>query len=221
MKTIFYIDGFNLYYGITARGKVVLSKKNPKIKFPLQIGKYKWLNIEKLCSILAKDDEILKIKYFTADIIGEKEPTDRQKLYLRVLSELPKVEIIKGKFLTSTPLMKLVNPPQEKAYVIKLEEKGTDVNIASHMLIDAFNDCYEKAILISNDSDLAFPTKYIRDVLKKPVVIFNPQRRPSHDLKISSTAIKPIYNNALKASQFVDEIVLSNGEVCKRPDTWK
>ena len=98
MKTIFYIDGFNLYYGITARGKVVLSKKNPKIKFPLQIGKYKWLNIEKLCSILAKDDEILKIKYFTADIIGEKEPTDRQKLYLRVLSELPKVEIIKGKF---------------------------------------------------------------------------------------------------------------------------
>ena len=88
MKTIFYIDGFNLYYGITARGKVICSKNNPKIKYPLRIGKYKWLNIENLCSILAKNDEILKIKYFTARIQGEQDAIARQEQYLRVLESL-------------------------------------------------------------------------------------------------------------------------------------
>ena len=43
--------------------------------------------------------------------------------------------------------------------VMKSEEKGSDVNIASYLLVDAFDDDYEAAVVVSNDSDLAEPIR--------------------------------------------------------------
>jgi hypothetical protein len=52
------------------------------------------------------------------------------------------------------------------------EEKGSDVNVASHLLIDIFDKTIEGAIVISNDSDLKFPVAEARR--RVPVGVINP-----------------------------------------------
>jgi hypothetical protein len=130
ISSIVYVDGFNLYYGAV--------KGTP----------YKWLDISKLCHFLLPKNQVLKIKYFTA--LVNPRPDDpgqplRQQIYLRALRCLPNLEIILGHFLTHIVSMPLANcPPKNQKYVqvIKTEEKGSDVNIATHMLNDGYKDAY-------------------------------------------------------------------------------
>ena len=78
--------------------------------------------------------------------------------------------------------MALVVPPgqpQEYARVIKTEEKGSDVNLATHLLHDAHIGRFDVAVVISNDSDLLEPIKIVREQLHKRVGILNPHRNPS------------------------------------------
>lgn len=49
-RTAVYVDGFNLYYGSV--------KGTP----------YKWLDLGRLCSLLLPGDQIVYLKYFTAEI---------------------------------------------------------------------------------------------------------------------------------------------------------
>lgn len=48
------------------------------------------------------------------------------------------------------------------ASVARREEKGSDVNVASHLLIDVLTERVDAAVVISNDSDLAYPVAYAR-----------------------------------------------------------
>src|SRR4030042_2435296 len=123
-RTYVYIDGFNLYYGQV--------KGTP----------YKWLNLDALCRAYidtAKND-ILKIKYFTALVKPRPHDQDqsvRQQSFLRALSTIPNIEIIYGHFLSHVVSMPLANG-SGYVNVIKTEEKKSDVNIAVHMLHDAY-----------------------------------------------------------------------------------
>jgi uncharacterized LabA/DUF88 family protein len=58
-------------------------------------------------------------------------------------------------------MMPLAPPDKGYVRVTKTEEKGSDVNIATHLLMDAFDDAYELAVIISNDSDLLEPIKVV------------------------------------------------------------
>ncbi len=58
--------------------------------------------------------------------------------------------------------------------VARREEKGSDVNVASHLLLDVLSNRVDAAIVISNDSDLAFPVKEVRR--RVPVGLVNPTR---------------------------------------------
>ena len=46
--------------------------------------------------------------------------------------------------------------PQKYARVIKTEGKGSDANLATHLLNDTHMDRFDVAVVISNDSDLLF-----------------------------------------------------------------
>ncbi|BAK36837.1 hypothetical protein MLP_38230 [Microlunatus phosphovorus NM-1] len=46
------------------------------------------------------------------------------------------------------------------ASVARREEKGSDVNVASHLLIDLLTDAVDPAAVISDDSDLAYPIAF-------------------------------------------------------------
>ena len=59
------------------------------------------------------------------------------------------------------------------AHIMKLEEKRSDVNIATAMLWDAFQNDVDMLVLISGDSDFIGPIELIRHKLGKQVVVFN------------------------------------------------
>lgn len=60
------------------------------------------------------------------------------------------------------------------ATVRKREEKGSDVNVATHLLHDVLTHAVDGAIVISNDSDLALPISLARQHV--PVGLINPQK---------------------------------------------
>lgn len=62
------------------------------------------------------------------------------------------------------------------AKVRRREEKGSDVNVASCLLRDAFTGQIEAAVVITNDSDLGLPLAMAREVI--PVGTINPQSKP-------------------------------------------
>ena len=208
MKTMVYVDGFNLYYGAV--------KRTP----------YKWLNILALCNFLLPKNQIIGIKYFTALVTARPNDPDqpnRQQLYLRALRTIPNLDIIYGHFLEHVISMPLANPVpggQKRARVIKTEEKGSDVNIASHLINDGHKGRYDAAILISNDSDLSEPIKIVRNELKFPVGVLNPiPDKPSHELRKYATFVKPIRKGVLSASQFPPILQDSIGTFYK-PPSW-
>jgi hypothetical protein len=45
------------------------------------------------------------------------------------------------------------------------EEKGSDVNVASHLLLDTLSGDVDAAVVVSNDSDLRFPISHARSVV--------------------------------------------------------
>jgi len=204
-NVIVYIDGFNLYYGAT--------KGTP----------YKWLNLRQLCLNMLPNDTIKHIKYFTAKVNAR--PHDpqqpmRQQIYLRALKTLPDFTIIYGHFLTHSCRMALTGTnPAKKVWVDKTEEKGSDVNIATHMLMDGFRKQYDVAVLVTNDSDLAQPVSMVRNELKLGIGILNPHQQHSQQLKQLATFIKRIRQSDLIAAQFPSPMIDATGTFTK-PSSW-
>ena len=212
MRTNFYIDAFNLYYGC------------------LKNSLYKWLNLDEFCrrSFPPPRNQLNRIRYFTALVNAR--PHDpqqpiRQQTYLRALRTLPTVTIHYGTYLESRVWMRLVNPPPggpANVEVLKSEEKGSDVNIASYLLVDAFEKDYEAAIVVSNDSDLAEPISLVRKKLKKKVLVLlpcGPGRRESVELKKVATKAVRVDPAIIAASQFLPQLSDIHGTIHK-PATW-
>lgn len=205
MKISVYIDGFNLYYGSM--------KGTP----------YKWMNPLVMSRLLFPRDTINKVKYFTARVAARPSDPDqpvRQNTYFRALRTVPEIEIIEGTFLTKEVIMPKANSnPQEYVKVIKTEEKGSDVNLAVHLLNDAYKGNFELAVMVTNDSDLLEPLKIVKYQLGLPVGIVNPQKHPSFHLKQHATFIKTLRKGVLKASQFPDQLSDTHG-VFHKPSSW-
>jgi uncharacterized LabA/DUF88 family protein len=207
MKTFIYIDAFNLYYG------------------SLKGTPYKWLDLAALCRVLLAKHQIERIKYFTALVHSRSNNPNqltRQQVYLRALRTIPNLEIYYGHYLSHVVPMPLANPqPGQSAYVkvIKTEEKGSDVNLASHLLRDAHLKLFECAVIISGDSDLKTPVVIVKQDLGLPVGVINPQRQPCRALQDTATFYKHIRNTALQACQFPPVLIDSNGTFSK-PSEW-
>ena len=204
LKANIYIDGFNLYYGAL--------KNTP----------YRWLDLAKLCRIMLPSDTISQIKYFTAFV--NPRPTDpdqltRQQIYLRALQTIPNLEIIYGHFLTHEIMMPLAPSKSGYVKVIKTEEKGSDVNLALHLLSDGYKNAYDVAVTVSNDSDLLLPVQFVKKELGKKIGILNPQKHPSKVLIASADFVKNIRRGVLSKSLFPTTLTDSQGTFTK-PATW-
>ena len=106
------------------------------------------------------------------------------------------------------------------AFVLKVEEKGSDVNLASHLLMDAFKDKYDCAVILSNDSDLFTPMQMVKKEFKKKIGLITPNKHPSRHLMKMADFIKPIRSKTLlKNSQFPEKLKDERGEF-KNPDQW-
>jgi hypothetical protein len=103
--------------------------------------------------------------------------------------------------------------------VLKTEEKGSDVNIASHMINDAHCGRFEVAVLITNDSDLEEPVRIVTQELGLKVGILNPHPTRSMILSRYASFYKPIRTGVLKASQFQVELKDKVGTF-RKPSGW-
>ncbi len=212
MRCSIYIDGFNLYYlGV---------KDTP----------YKWLDVRAMCAnILPAECVIDRLHYFTARV--KSRPSDpgkaaRQDFYLQALRTLPGMHIVEGKFLEHNVLMKLAPPAPGFATVIKTEEKGSDVNLATQLLVDGFQDLYDVAAVVTNDSDLTSPIRAVRDILKRRVVVLSPNWRPqghvphiNRSLQHAATDVFRIREGVLRVSQFSDPVMDGTREI-RKPAGW-
>lgn len=211
-RTIVYVDGFNLYYGS-------LRKTN-----------YKWLDLKALfANLLGSRHHITEIKYYTAAISdrgGNAGARQRQKLYLLALkTHIPELSIHYGHYLTHQIKAKVCNPTQGQppyVTVFKTEEKGSDVNLALHLLNDAWLDKYDCAVLVSNDSDLAEAMRLVKAQHNKTIGLIVPGdekiRKPSRELAQHATFIKRIRRPILEASQLPQQIPNST---LYKPDAWQ
>jgi uncharacterized LabA/DUF88 family protein len=135
---------------------------------------------------------------------------------------LPCAEVHFGHFLSKTvrmPLAHLTPGGPTTVEVIKTEEKGSDVNLAAHLLHDAHLGRYECAIVVSGDSDLLEPVRIVMDELHLLVGVLNPQKHPCSVLKRQATFYKHLRPNFIAASQFPASMTDAAGTFSK-PATW-
>ena len=135
---------------------------------------------------------------------------------------MPNLDIVLGRFLTSEVRMPVADHLSDRTTyvrVVKTEEKGSDVNIASHVLRDAFRGKCDAAILVTNDSDLVEPIRIVREELGLVVGLLNPHKRASRVLHRYASFMRPIRNGVLAVSQFPLEVHDQTG-VFRKPERW-
>ncbi len=204
-----YIDGFNLYYGCL--------KDTP----------YRWLDLAAFSSAIVPNNyTVNEIKFFTALVKATPQNPDartHQDFYLRALETIPNLSIHYGFFLQSKVRMPLARPQSggpATVRVIKTEEKGSDVNLACHLVTDAYEKKSDAAFVISNDSDLREPICIARQRLGMTVGLATPFRkpgRPANVLTREASFQRRIRPATLVKSQFPPMLSDATGQFSKPP----
>lgn len=153
-------------------------------------------------------------KYFTSRTKKPEDKYRRQNVFLEALETLENFEIFYGHYLSKPRFCRRCNT---RDWIAK--EKMTDVNIATELLCDAYEDKYDSALLITGDSDLVAPVKKVITLGKRVVVAFPPNRF-SFDLASACTHNMVIGRANLRKSMLPDEVRKPNGFVLKRPEGW-
>ncbi len=206
-RTNVYVDGFNFYYGCL--------KGTP----------HRWLDLGAYFRTVFPHNHIHRIRYFTALAKSWDDPgqPQRQLTYLRALRTMANLTIHDGHYAVHKKWRRLVHPPvlpaPQAARVWIAEEKGSDVNLASHLLMDGFDRDYEVAIVVSNDSDLVEPIRLVRQRLGLKVGILNPHQHPARDLLRLADFYQQVRQGPLAACHFPDEMDDGNGHFFK-PVAW-
>ena len=217
----FYIDGFNLYHGCF-----------DDLKNRSHWRTYRWLDLNALCQHFCGPCVMHHIRYFTARV--DPKPTNpgnrtRQNFYLRAVATIPHLTIHEGRFATNRKLRPVADPasdrPRERhplafADIIEREEKGSDVNLASYLLLDAAKGHCERAVVISNDSDLAEPIRLVQSEFGVEVVIVNPRKFLARDLQGIATHYANIKFGMVQQSQFPQTMSDAEGTFSK-PSYWE
>lgn len=203
MRVAAYVDGFNLYFGLKEAG----------------FKRLYWLDVVALARNLLKPEQnLVATHYFTARIRDNgRNVADqkRQGTYLEAL-ELQGTKCHFGHYLEKSRQCRRCHSTW-----MDYEEKMTDVNIATHMLGDAFDDAFDVALVVSGDSDLTTPVRRVRERFPaKRVIIAFPPRRYSSELKRWASGFLSIGEDKLRASQLPATLTTANGYVLARPARW-
>ncbi len=217
MRTIVYIDGFNLYYRAL--------KGTP----------HKWLDIAAMSrAALPQNVRIERINYYTAHVSGRTDPgaPRRQHAYLRAIATLPDVSIHYGNFLVTQKWAGLVQPPTfrpsltlppgpppDVAFVWKTEEKGSDVNLGVHLVRDAFKGSFDSAAVLTNDTDLVEPIRIVTRELGLAVTLLTPCAKPAGSLVAVATGIRHI-QPYIGPCQLPDPVNLPGKNPIGKPPGW-
>ena len=200
-NVIVFIDGFNLYHAINA---------NPKYH------KYKWLDLSKLANLyITKNEIIADILYFTALAMWNPVKVKKHKLFIRA-NEFNVVHVMYGEFKKRDKFCNLC----KKRYRT-FEEKQTDVNIAIQLFKLSIENKYDKAIIISGDSDLIPSINAVRKTFpNKQIGVIIPIGRRAEALKQVCDFYMKMKEKHLSSAIFEQNIEISHNEFLVCPPEW-
>jgi uncharacterized LabA/DUF88 family protein len=211
-RTRVYVDGFNFYYASFRRGA---------------FADYKWLDPVRFSEVALPRNEIELVRFFTARLDpshGHRAQRERQDTYLLALEGIPRLTVHFGEFVVNRKRQWLVNPEvggPRSADVWVPEEKGSDVNLASYLLLDAFRDSFDVGVVVSNDSDLLEPVRIAREELGRTVGVLRVdggQRRCIFSGRVDF--IRTVRRGHYAASQLPEDVMSSHGHVIRKPREW-
>ena len=142
---------------------------------------------------------------------------------MRALETIPGLSIHYGHYLSHETRMPLANPRPGGARtvaVVKAEEKGSDVNLATFLLLDAFQHDCDVAVVISNDSDPQTPrSKLHKSSFGIKVGVVNPHPAGRRSRALKPTFFTKLRTSALVTSPFPPILNDANGQIHK-PAAW-
>lgn len=193
-RSSFFIDGFNFYHALRRLN-------GPHLK---------WVNLrmlmERQCS---KSESIEAVYYFSAFADWLPGPRRRHEQYVNALKAVG-VTIIMGTFKKKDRFC-----AHCLQTTIGHEEKETDVNIALCLLNEAYKNTYDRAYVLSRDSDLKPAIAMVRSEfpLKQLIAVAPPHFGHSTDLLTVSHEKRKISKSQIEQCLFPEYVVDSGGNV--------
>ena len=199
-RVIVYVDGFNMYFGL--------------LEANLEYSK--WLDLKSLVKGFMKpNQELVAIKYFTSRVNNNPYKMQKQNTYLEAL-ETTGIELFFGRYQLNQ-----IDCHRCGHIWPNYNEKMTDVQIATHLIMDAYKDNYDMAMLISGDSDLVPPIRAIHDNFsKKRVFVLFPPKRHNQSVALVSKGSMTLGKKKIKDHQFPHEIAKKDGFILRKPPEW-
>lgn len=201
-RVSFYIDGYNLYFGL---------KDSPVPK-----NEWVWADLRALCESRLEGEQALEIIHYCTAPSSNSDSAARQAVYWQALQATGQIQIHAG-------IHKRVKRKCGacKRYYHGREEKKTDSMIATLMVADAMLDRTDTLVLISGDTDHVPPIEMIkRETDKRVVVLFPPMRGRNEELKSCADSHRLLKPRSVKRFQLPDEIRLADGSTIHRPTYW-
>lgn len=206
-----YVDGHNLF------------------RRALKGTPYLWLDVAALCQHVLPRFEVVRVKYFTARV--NPAPHDlhagrRQDAYLTALRTSPLVEVHLGRYRKDVLAMPVhpwqtdENGAPRTVLVKRTIEKGSDVNLATHLLWDALHGAADAYAVLSNDSDLVTPIRMLRDLKGREIGLLSPCQPTSHDLQQAASWVRTLRAANYAHAQFAEVISEGRRVLVQRPEEW-
>ncbi|MGR3521935.1 MAG: NYN domain-containing protein [Paracoccus sp. (in: a-proteobacteria)] len=198
-RTIVYIDGFNLYHAIDE----------------LKDDSLKWLCLRRLSeSFLRPDEELKQVKYFSAFATWLPDAYLRHRDYVLAL-KAEGVKFVEGKFKKKSLRCRTC-----KAQYWTHEEKETDVNIAIHLVRDTVQDNFDRAIVVSADTDMCSAIEMARQLSgTKQIDVACPPGRFARSRSLSP--LFEIKKNRIKANRLDESYDLGGGRSVSAPVKYR
>lgn len=210
-----YIDGFNLY-------------RRSLDRFP----EFKWLDLVEMCRDLLGDHEVKHVHYFTAMVKAgagdDPASPSRQDAYIRALKATGNITVHLGQFRLDRRSMPMHPATFEddgslkRVMVRKTEEKGSDVNLAVRMMLDASRGSADLYCLLTNDSDQVTTITTLQTEMGAAVGWISPlpSLRSSKELTQTRPArVEVITPELLKRNQ-LPNVVIDGKRKVHRPEKW-
>ncbi|GAB4256221.1 MAG: hypothetical protein Kow00129_16830 [Thermoleophilia bacterium] len=200
-RAIVYIDGFNLYFGLKERGW----------------RQFYWLDMALLAAnLLHPDEQLIATKYFTARISGPPDKRKRQATFLEATQTLGKAEMYFGEYLSVPYTCPNCGTTRKQS-----KEKMTDVLIGVEMVADAADESFDRAILVSADSDLSAAIEKVRKMNTAcHITVAFPPRRASKRLRQVAHGSFTIGRGKFAKSLLPAQVVKPDGFVLTCPSHW-
>lgn len=191
-RVICFVDGFNLYHGI----EDMIQKT--------QRHDLKWLDLIKLANIFIRNNETLtETFYFSAYADWRKDSISRHVAYVKALSAIG-VKFVRGKFKKRSIQCKKCLTKWDTH-----EEKQTDVNLSVYVVQAAYEDRFDRALIVTADTDIIPAIKMVRaNFPKKEITLVVPDSRSRYigELRSEVNNVVIVDSRHLANSRLRDEI---------------